>query len=140
MKQYKEIHYQRGNDESGAFAWVEPKEVRIVTLEDKHAEDVNAQFANTGVKLLPETEIVDGIEMVNHLVDEATLEANPEMKEQGVNVGDVIQYAAYEEDDNKLAEKSESESEKDNDTFIINVDTANPEQPIPSATANTNNQ
>jgi hypothetical protein len=43
--------------------------------------------------------------MVNHVVDEQTLDMNPEMEDEGIKVGDVIQYAATEEGDAQLSAK-----------------------------------
>lgn len=52
MKLFKEIKHILGLDHEGKAAWINPEETgRTLSLEDKHADDINAQFVNTGVKL-----------------------------------------------------------------------------------------
>jgi hypothetical protein len=92
MKQYKEVHYEIGTDESGERAWINGKQVREVSLEDKHAEDINAQFHNTGIRLetyqfpisLPESEpVTEEVIITDELVAEY-----PNLTDHGFKIGD----------------------------------------------------
>lgn len=58
MKKYNEFKYELGNDEDGKRAWVKPVLNRSnLSMEQRHADDLNAQFVNSGVKY---EEVIEG--------------------------------------------------------------------------------
>lgn len=97
MQQYKELHHQLGVGEDGKRAWLGPREVGQRSLDEKTAADLNAQFENSGIKY----EIVEAkqeaaagddnaADMIDHEVTQECLDANPELAENGINVGDTV--------------------------------------------------
>jgi hypothetical protein len=51
MKTYRELHYSMSNDKKNRRIWANPIETRQVTVDENHAQELNAQFENTGIWL-----------------------------------------------------------------------------------------
>ena len=50
MPNYKELHHTIGADKKGQRMWVNPVEKRQINVDEAHAEKLNDQFENTGIK------------------------------------------------------------------------------------------
>jgi hypothetical protein len=86
------------------------------TKEDKIEEvkeSLPIEQTETTPPVIVDTVEVNGqtVELINAVISEETLEAAPELKEEGLKVGDVIQVAATDEGDAKLIELVETQPE-----------------------------
>jgi len=98
MKKFIEYKYEMASVD-GKRAWINPVATGKEPVMDEHqAQTINDQFVNTGVKLelkeevpAEETATEETSELVDHVVTEEDLAANPELAESGVKVGDTIQ-------------------------------------------------
>ena len=78
MKKFNKIKYASLANNDGVREWVNPEVIQEnLSMEQRHADDINAQFSNTGILL---EEIVEG-EVIVGVEDTAP---------NGINVGDQI--------------------------------------------------
>jgi hypothetical protein len=50
MKKYSVLHHEIGTNKKGERTWINPIEKRQISVDEKHADELNSQFENTGIK------------------------------------------------------------------------------------------
>lgn len=94
MKLYAELKY-RLDSVDGKRTWVDPQPTgRSVSMEERHVEDINAQFENTGIRWAEDTPAIEaqkagknlppkkGTEKADKPKGKKVLEADPEPGQQ----------------------------------------------------------
>lgn len=95
MKKYIEYKHEMSVVDDKR-AWINPTPTgKEPVMDEAQAAIINDQFPNSGIKLeLAEVKEETAVETIDHVVTEEDLVNNPDLAEQGVNVGDTIQIPA----------------------------------------------